>query len=414
MAEEIEVYGDDDGIMLLGDSEDIQQALAELQISEEHTTDISKAAILKTAHRATKMFGKAQERSGRWVKLTKESAQKAREHGFLRNNATGNFMGVIGKGGKGGIKGNVQFERIAGGFNPAKVANVEMLMLTMALEQAMKEMTDYLKQIDAKVDQVLRQQKNAELAKFLSVAGLVAEAENELSHIGTLSDATWDQLGNSAQTVNEVQQYSLLQLKDIAEKIASSVNDTRTTKDTLVKARSGIGDWLAVAADCLRMRDRIDMLKVQRFIDADITPDLLSKHRFVIAENRRARYHSITDATAHLRQAIKEAVQGKDDTMRVILLPMDAPVVMREGNAIVDALARFDKALGEEYAVTHFSEKQWNDAMGEVGQALADGTGHLLQQAGDNLKEGTKQVGNLVNGAGDQIKKAFGNFPKLW
>ena len=143
MAEEIEVYGDDDGIMLLGDSEDIQQALAELQISEEHTTDISKAAILKTAHRATKMFGKAQERSGRWVKLTKESAQKAREHGLLRNNATGNFMGVIGKGGKGGIKGNVQFERIAGGFNPAKVANVEMLMLTMALEQAMKEMTDY-------------------------------------------------------------------------------------------------------------------------------------------------------------------------------------------------------------------------------------------------------------------------------
>lgn len=37
MTEEIEVHGDDDGIMLLGDSEDIRQALAELQISEEHT-----------------------------------------------------------------------------------------------------------------------------------------------------------------------------------------------------------------------------------------------------------------------------------------------------------------------------------------------------------------------------------------
>lgn len=376
--------------------------------------DISNAAILRNAHRTTGILQIAQEHSGRWVKLTKESAEKARKHGLLRSKDTGNFMGVIGKGGKRGIKGNVQFEKITGGLSPAKLANIEMLMLTMALEQTMKEMTDYLKQIDAKVDQVLRQQKNAELAKFLSVAGLVSEAENELRYIGTLSDESWEQLGNSAQTVNEVQQYALLQLKDIADKISSSVTDTRTTKNALVKARSGIGDWLAVAADCLRLRDRIDMLKVQRFIDTDIDPDLLSKHRFVIAENRRARYHSITDATAHLRQAIKEAVQGKDDTMRVILLPMDAPVVMREGNAIVDALARFDKALGEEYAVTHFSEKQWNDAMGEVGQALADGTGHLLQQAGDNLKEGTKQVGNLVNGAGDQIKKAFGNFPKLW
>ena len=323
-------------------------------------------------------------------------------------------MGVIGKGGKGGIKGNVQFEKITGGLSPAKLANVEMLMLTMALEQTMKEMTEYLKQIDAKVDQVLRQQKNAELAKFLSVAGLVSEAENELRHIGALSDATWDQLGSSAQTVNEVQQYALLQLKDLADKIAASANDTRATKDALTKAQSDIGDWLAVAADCLRLRDRIDMLKVQRFIDTDIDPDLLSKHRFVIADNRRARYHSITDATAKLQQSIKQAVQGKDDTMRVILLPMDAPVVIRKGNEIAGALARFDKALGLEYTTPHFSEKQWDQAMGEVGQNIASGTEQLMQQTGNALGEGAKQIWNVANEAGNQIKKAFGNFPKLW
>lgn len=378
MTNEIEVYGDDDGIMLLGDSDDIRQALAELQIAEEQTVDINNAAILKNAQRAAKMLRKMQERSGRWVKLTKESAEKARKHGLLRNNDTGNFMGVIGKGGKGGIKGNVQFEKIAGGISPEKLANVEMLMLTMALEQTMKEMTDYLKQIYAKVDQVLRQQKNAELAKFLSVAGLVSEAENELRHIGALSDATWDQLGSSAQTVNEVQQYALLQLKAIADKIVASTNDTRSTKDALTKARPSIGEWLAVAADCLRLRDRIDMLKVQRFIDADLDPELLSKHRFVIVDNRRARYHSLTDATARLQQAIKQAVQGKDDTMRVILLPMDAPVVIREGNEIAAALARFDKALGMEYKTPHYSKKQWDQAMGEVGQNIANGTGQLL------------------------------------
>ena len=322
-------------------------------------------------------------------------------------------MGVIGQAGKSGIKGNVQFEAMAGVFTPDKVANIEMLMLTLALEQAMKEMTDYLKQIDAKVDQVLRQQKNAELAKFLSVAGLVMEAENELQHIGSLSDATWDQLSNSAQTVNEVQQYSLLQLKDITEKITSAA-DTRSAKDVLTTVRPRIGEWLAVAADCLRMRDRIDMLKVQRFIDMGIEPDLLSKHRFVITENRRARYRSLTDTTANLQQAVKNVVQGKDDTMRVILLPMDAPVVVREGNAIASALARFDKVLGKEYAVPRFNEKQWDQAMGEVGQAIADGTGQLMHQAEGFFGEGTKQIGNVANEAGDQIKKVFGNFPKLW
>ncbi|RYQ66653.1 hypothetical protein [Bifidobacterium pseudolongum] len=413
MAHEIEVYGDDDGFMLLGNSADIRQALAELQIEENHTIDIGKAAILKNAHRAVKLFEIMQKHSGRWVKFTKDSAEKAQKYGLLRNKSTGNFMGVIGQAGKSGIKGNVQFKAMAGVFTPDKVANIEMLMLTLALEQAMKEMTDYLKQIDAKVDQVLRQQKNAELAKFLSVAGLVMEAENELQHIGSLSDATWDQLSNSAQTVNEVQQYSLLQLKDITEKITSAA-DTRSAKDVLTTVRPRIGEWLAVAADCLRMRDRIDMLKVQRFIDMGIEPDLLSKHRFVITENRRARYRSLTDTTANLQQAVKNVVQGKDDTMRVILLPMDAPVVVREGNAIASALARFDKALGKEYAVPRFNEKQWDQAMGEVGQAIADGTGQLMHQAEGFFGEGTKQIGNVANEAGDQIKKVFGNFPKLW
>lgn len=425
MSNEVEVYGDDDGFMLLGDSDDIRKALTVLNIQEQQTTDISKAAIFRNAHRAAKLVGQAQQRSGRWVRVTKESAEKIRQHGLLRNNSTGNFMGVIGKGGKAGIKGNVQFEKIVGGFTPAKVANIEMIMLTMALEQAMKEMTDYLKRIDAKVDQILRQQKNSEMAKFLSIADLVSEAENELHHIGSLSDATWDQLGNSAQTVQEVLRYALLQLADIAEKISASVNDTRTTKDTLAKARPSIGEWLAVAADCLRMRDRIDMLKVQRYIDTDINPELLQKHRSSIAENRRTRYRMLTSATANLQQAIKDAVQGKDDTMRVILMPMDAPVVVREGNEIAGALAQFDKALGAEYAIPRFNEKQWNQAMGEVGQGIADTTNQVmqnanaaLQQAGNTMNnvkdEATKQINNVANQVNKQVKNAFGRFPKLW
>lgn len=93
MAHEIEVYGDDDGFMLLGNSADILQALAELQIEENHTIDIGKAAILKNAHRAVKLFEIMQKHSGRWVKFTKDSAEKAQKYGLLRNKSTGNFMG---------------------------------------------------------------------------------------------------------------------------------------------------------------------------------------------------------------------------------------------------------------------------------------------------------------------------------
>lgn len=52
--------------------------------------------------------------------------------------------------------------------------------------------------------------------------------------------------------------------------------------------------------------------------------------------------------------------------------------------------------------------------MGEVGQNIASGTEQLMQQTGNALGEGAKQIGNVANEAGNQIKKAFGNFPKLW
>ncbi|KFI63303.1 hypothetical protein [Bifidobacterium cuniculi] len=422
---EIELYGDDNGILLVGDPQEISEALAALGIEESRGRDMHESAILKSGVKVTQALQAMQDRSGRWVKLTPDTADKIKKHGLMRNNATGNFMGVIGKGGKGGIKGNVQFERLASVANPATVANAQMIMVTMAIQQTMQEMTEYLKAIDAKVDLVLKRQKDALFAKFLAVNDLAREAERELQRTGAISELTWDQIQGASITSNEVFRYAILQLRGVNEDIEHAMVDTRTAKDTLNRVRNDMQEWLTVTADCLRLRDRLDLLKLQRYLSIDMDEEHFATQRELMLENRRDRFKEVTGMTATLRHSVKHVMEGKDDTMRVILLPLDAPAVMRAGNEITDALVRFEHALGQETKAERFNEKQWNQAMGELGQGIADGTQQIAKQTGDALqqagnavgnagKQATDAVGKIANDVGNQIRKGLGGFKLPW
>lgn len=79
------------------------------------------------------------------------------------------------KGQKGQIGGFVEFARAPRSFltNPALLASAAGLMAQLAMQQAMDEITDYLAVIDAKVDDVLRAQKDAALSRMIGVGFVI-------------------------------------------------------------------------------------------------------------------------------------------------------------------------------------------------------------------------------------------------
>ncbi|MGK5643329.1 hypothetical protein ACSNOK_34415, partial [Streptomyces sp. URMC 126] len=82
------------------------------------------------------------------------------------------------------------------------------VMAQLAMQQAMDEITDYLKAIDAKVDDVLRAQKDAVLAYMIAAGDLLDEAMAVRESVGRVSEVTWSKVQGVGFTISRTQIYA--------------------------------------------------------------------------------------------------------------------------------------------------------------------------------------------------------------
>jgi hypothetical protein len=90
--------------------------------------------------------------SGRWVKLTEESAQRVKQFGLMDTKIPGVKHAMVGQ--PGDIKHWIQIVKSPGTLatNPAMLAGAAGIMAQIAMQQTMAEITDYLAAIDEKLD----------------------------------------------------------------------------------------------------------------------------------------------------------------------------------------------------------------------------------------------------------------------
>ena len=74
------------------------------------------------------------------------------------------------------------------------LAGAAGVMAQMAMQQTMDEITDYLAVIDAKVDDVLRAQKDAVIADMIGVDVVLDEAMTIRDSVGRVSEITWSKV----------------------------------------------------------------------------------------------------------------------------------------------------------------------------------------------------------------------------
>ncbi|MHC8562795.1 hypothetical protein ACW23B_16820 [Streptomyces albidoflavus] len=177
MKDEIQLVGDGDGLAVFGDAGDVERS----PVSEGLVGRTGPGWIKRMAGAGAAVVKEGAEEgagvSGRWVKLTAQSAEQVKKYGLRESAAAGVSTGVL-KGDRGQIKGFVEFARGSRSFvgSPVALANVAKLLAQVAMEQAMDEITEYLDAIDAKVDDVLRAQKDAVLSRMIGTGLVIEEA----------------------------------------------------------------------------------------------------------------------------------------------------------------------------------------------------------------------------------------------
>lgn len=408
MDDEIAYICDGEGLALVGDPGAVEHFLSSQGIAEDAVDMPPLRHVLAAGGTTANLGAELAENSGRWVKLTKESAHRVQQLGLRKNATSGVSTGVL-KGKKGQIKGFVEFATGPGAAlsNPAVLAGVGGIMAQVAMQQAMDDITDYLATIDEKVDDVLRAQKDAALARLIGVGLMLDEAMALRAVTGRVDDITWSKVQGTPQTIAETQAYALRQLDALAEKIEAK-SRMGALADAVTKSRSSVREWIAVLARCFELQEAIGVLELDRVMDS--SPDDVNAHRVGLQDARQRRRDAIARSTGDMCARMEQAAETAN--ANVLLHPRRAPEVVAGANESGVVISTFHALIGIDDGHTGLDSRRWTsaavDARDQVlrtGGEGVDAAKRLGGTAVDRTRSGAGQVARGMAARAERIRR---------
>jgi hypothetical protein len=394
MDNEIQLISDGDGLAVIGNPTAVERFLVSEGLPSKDLGLQRLGSVLSTGAGAAQAGSEIAANSGRWVKLTKESAEALNKYNLMKGSSRGVSRAVLTDRGK--SKGFLELVRTPGAHlsNPALLSGAAGIMAQLAMQQAMDEITDYLAAIDEKVDDVLRAQKDAVLADMIGVDFVIEEAMTIREQVGRVSEVTWSKVQGTTMTIARTQAYVLRQLDALAEKMERETKIGELAK-TSKEAESKVQEWLAVLARCIQLQDAMAVLELDRVLDA--SPEELDRHRLALRTARNNRLELISRSTERL-MARMDAAAGTANT-KVLLHPSTSRDVVHSSNHVANAVVDFHGRLGIERGRQSLEARRWADAATEVrDNALetgADGVDAARRLGNETLDRAKSATGKL-------------------
>jgi hypothetical protein len=368
MDDSIEIISDEDGFVVIGEPNAIERFLHSEGLAGEppaQAADVSLAALGVIGQSA----GAGMESSGRWVKLTKESAAIARKYPLMKDSVTGLSMGVART--AGGQTGHLlRFASVGSMLNPTTIASIGTIMNQMALQKSIDQLGEYLAEIDEKVEDVLRNQQDAVLADMIGVDFVIEDAMTGRASSGRVDEATWSKVQGTSATLARTQGYALRQLDGLAQKLEKKMK-LGELADATQAIEPKVREWLAVIAHCLQLQDTLDVLELDRVLDA--VPEDANQKRLALRAIRENRIDRIAGSTGKLIERMDIAVTRANG--KVLLQPVPARAVVRASNGVGEVVRQFHERVGVAHEHAGADAKRWRVAVGEFrDKAIEEGT----------------------------------------
>ncbi len=354
---DIQLISDGDGLAVVGDPADVQDFLRSVGLwASSRRLDLGRLKSLAgTGANFTKAASEIAAQSGHWLKLTPESAQAVKEFGLMETKTPGVSQKWL------------QIDQSPGSLlsNPAVLSGVSGLMQQVATQQSMAEITAYLARIDEKVDDVLRKQDDAVVARMIGAGFVIEEAMAVREAVGVVNEVTWGKVEGTAETIGHTQGYALLQLKALAEKIEGKAK-VRDIAKAVEQAESESPEWLAVLARCAQLLGALDVLELDRVLD--VAPEGLDDHRRGLQLARQHRLDAISQHTERLLTRMDAAVGTAN--AELFLNRANATAVVQKGNSVAAGVQDFHALLGIESSSRSWERRHLGPAAELGSQAI--------------------------------------------
>lgn len=331
----VTIYEGNDGILLFGS----EQSLALFdERTEVSARPLSKRDVARFGGQVSAGAAVAQAESGRWVKLTQESARLVKELGSTSIGKDGLQSGVV-RGDKGKIVKHLRFENVskAGALTPAAPAVLGSMATQYALDAALDEILTYLETIDLKLDQLLKQRKTETLGQIGGVRLALDEADAIFAETGAVSTVTWSKIQATSLALQTMQAEAIAQLHAVADNVAAAAGNVDRAASALEQATTDTEFWLGSLAHTIALQDRQYRLELARVADEDVA-QLEAHHRGIVIA-RADRVRRVVAGLDSMADAMSKATVLTNADK--VANPINAPKVTRQANAVAAAMAAF-------------------------------------------------------------------------
>lgn len=383
--ETLSVIADDAGFLLLGDPAEVDRFLSDNSLPNKPVTPVLSKA-LSIGSNTAQVVGEVSANSGRWVKLTQESAEAVKKAASTGQQVSG----VIRESGK--IQQILKFENTAMLATPAAAPALAAAMAQMAIEQALDEISEHLEEVSEKLDALLQDQKDKALSDLYGLSRVAEDIMRIKNHTGIVSDVDWQKVATGSATTAGAQSYALRKLHHLSCQFESA-DSAKAIKNAGQNLNKEITDWLAVLAFSLQVEDKLALIEIDRVLSSN--PNFSESHIVALKENRKRNLSSIQSSLGKVSTAIDQAHDKA--VSHKFLHPRETDRAIAELNTAAQNLQKFSSSVGIALEHQSFLETPtWKTVAGEKVEGV---------------RENVRAIGGTVEEHSARIVKQAKSFP---
>lgn len=366
MSAEIEIVSDGDGALILGDENAIQEFSAQYGLIDwSHKVPLDRLSRwLHLGTEAANRITQIAQQSGMYVKLTPESVEALKKAGGLMPTAKkGVSHLMLGKTGDHSMKW-LQADTSASALigNPAVLTGVSGLLASFSQQLEAKELNEFMARVDARLDEVLTNQRNETLAKIETAAEQIEEAFSLLDSDGD-PQTIWELVRSVDERIATVQNEALKSLGSVVDS-AKRADSKKEMKKLSQEVEGKVNLWLSVLARCFELKDQFNVIELDHVMMT--APKKYDGHRKGLAKNRQRRQRKVIDQTRQVLAALDEA--GALAVGRTIIHPNVAKRLVEAINTTAGEIHSFHKPLGISENHKELEALPWREAWKDPDQ----------------------------------------------
>lgn len=367
MTDAIELICDGEGLAVLGDPTAVKRFLDSegLRTQSQELRLERLGPALETGSNIAELVSDIYANTGRYVRLTKDSAEDVRRFGLMPTSVRGISHAMIGE--PGSISKWIQVEDGPASLlmNPAVLSGVAGIMAQIARQQEVRALKEFLVSIDGKLDDLRRGQRDGILAKMDRAVSVIGEAMI-IRERGGDRETAWRKVENEVGTLAEVQANALRRIEALADKVGDVDDGTGVgfLRKTTNEIESDVGVWLAVLAQCFRLENERTILELDHVLATN--PRYWDGHRIGLSEALHEKRDEAVRRTTDLLERLDRA--GAVARSNIILHAPAAHSVIDSVNTANGSLEKFHALLGGESHWKKLVSVRWKDAIRDPNQ----------------------------------------------